>query len=121
MRLIGGEGKKHLTANNYYWQTQFPALIGKLRLCLAAALLFSLNLALFPSMKAHRIYVCISLSYSTKKKIYIYFKCWRCWMEKKGDWRLCPLCDLIEYFKFDDTDKTAIPETLQLLTLLVIY
>ena len=42
-------------------------------------------------------------------------------MEKKGDWRLCPLCDLIEYFKFDDTDKTAIPETLQLLTLLVIY
>ena len=39
MRLIGGEGKKHLTANNYYWQTQFPALIGKLRLYLATALL----------------------------------------------------------------------------------
>ena len=44
MRLIGGEGKKHLTANNYYWQTQFPALIGKLRLCLATAL-WLLNLA----------------------------------------------------------------------------
>ena len=49
MRLIGGEGKKHLTANNYYWQTQFPALIGKLRLCLAAAwLLLPLLTSPFP-------------------------------------------------------------------------